>query len=164
MIVPSLLTRSNYSFLQSTLTIEEIVGHAAENNFTHVVISDLGSAHSWPKFYAEATAKNLIPVFGLQINHEKSDWLVLAKNKLGFRELLKLAGNGDLTSVCFDHLILIHLDGQDYFPNVDKYFANGEGPKGVYVRENKFLVGDDFEFYCALRAIDTNTSIEVQRE
>lgn len=164
MIVPSLLNRSNYSFLQSALTVQEIVDYSVRNNFTHAVIADFGSSHSWPKFYKEAVKNNLIPVFGLQINHQNSDLLFLAKDKLGFKELLKLSTHRNVDEVSLDNLILIHLGGQDYFPDNFKYFSNEERENGVYIRENKFLSEQDFEFYCVLRAIDGNNSVETQKE
>ncbi|GCE63277.1 DNA polymerase III subunit alpha [Candidatus Mycoplasma haematohominis] len=161
MSVPSLLTKSNYSFLSSALTIQEIVDYAVSKDHKYVVISDFENAHAWASFYREANRKSLIPVFGLQLNYKNSSVLFLAKNKEGYKELLRIVNSKNPKDLKPGNLILIHLDGQDHFEKwgEDKYIANSDEENGVYIRENKFLKADDFEFFCVLRAIANNTVI-----
>lgn len=161
MSVPSLLTKSNYSFLSSALTVKEIVDYAASNDYKYAVISDFDNAHAWSKFYREANKKSLIPVFGLQLNYKNSSILFLAKNKEGYVELLGIINGKNIEGVKPGNLVLIHLEGEDHFESwkEDKYIANSDAENGVYIRENKFLKAEDFEFYCVLRAIANNTNV-----
>lgn len=161
---PQLFGRSNYTFLKSTLRVEEIVDYAVSNKHRHAVISDFRNTHAWISFYKKCKEANLIPVFALEINYQNSLLLLIATNKEGYQNLLHIA-TYDLELSKLENLIIIHIDGERYFSD-HKYFfvANSDEENGVYLSESKFLDAEDYEFFCLLRAIDNQSLLSEEAE
>ncbi|MBS3991703.1 MAG: DNA polymerase III subunit alpha [Erysipelothrix sp.] len=119
----NLLTRSTYSMMNSSLTINDVVSHAKKQNLTHVSLVEEKRLYSTPLFIKECKANNLIPIIGLTLNFKIDDQILkisfIAKNAFGYEAISKLSTLSsqtqdllDLASFSFtqDLFIFVHID------------------------------------------------------
>ncbi|BDU62750.1 DNA polymerase III subunit alpha [Candidatus Borrelia fainii] len=113
---------SDYSLLDGAAKITDIVAKAKKCNMSHIALTDHGNLFGAVKFYREAKGAGIKPIIGMEAymsstskHVKKNDELgrpyyhliFLAKNELGYKNLLKL------TSVSY-------LEGFYYRPRIDK--------------------------------------------
>ena len=86
--------QSGYSFLESSLKIEDIINHSISNNIPFVCCSELENMYSFPILNSLAKKNNLKPIFGVGLNIKIDDnhFLIYLyiKNENGYRNLCKL--------------------------------------------------------------------------
>lgn len=93
---PFLCNETAYSFKGSTLTIEDLISHAKNHGFSHMVLCDT-TMHAAYKFYHQAIKAGIKPIIGLQFKLESTfdsmplQVAVYAHNQQGYQQLLKLA-------------------------------------------------------------------------
>ena len=87
--------RSCYSLLKSTLRIEDIVSKAKSLHMKAIALTDLNVMHGAMSFYHACLKENIQPIFGLEcyayLNHEKYSFVLLAKDDIGYQNLLFLS-------------------------------------------------------------------------
>lgn len=87
--------RSCYSLLKSTLRIEDIVSKAKSFHMKAIALTDLNVMHGAMSFYHACLKENIQPIFGLEcyayLNHEKYSFVLLAKDDIGYQNLLFLS-------------------------------------------------------------------------
>ncbi|UGQ17368.1 DNA polymerase III subunit alpha [Borrelia sp. RT1S] len=113
---------SDYSLLDGAAHITGIVAKAKEHNMSHIALTDHGNLFGAIRFYKEARRVGIRPIIGIEAymsslskHIKKNDDLgkpsyhliLLAKNEIGYRNLLKL------TSISY-------LEGFYYRPRIDK--------------------------------------------
>ncbi|QMU99344.1 DNA polymerase III subunit alpha [Borrelia sp. A-FGy1] len=113
---------SDYSLLDGAAKITDIVAKAKEHNMSHVALTDHGNLFGAIRFYKEAKRAGIKPIIGIEAymsstskHIKKNDYLgkpsyhliLLAKNEIGYKNLLKL------TSISY-------LEGFYYRPRIDK--------------------------------------------
>jgi DNA polymerase-3 subunit alpha len=112
---------SEYSLLDGLSKIPKLARHIKEENMDSIAITDHGVMYGAIEFYKEVRKQNLKPIIGMEgyttnVDHrlrpERGKFknfhlLLLAKNKQGYQNLMKL------TSVA-------HLEGYYYRPRVDR--------------------------------------------
>ncbi|AHH10763.1 DNA polymerase III subunit alpha [Borrelia coriaceae] len=113
---------SDYSLLDGAAKITDIVAKAKRCNMSHIALTDHGNLFGAIKFYREAKGAGIKPIIGIEAymsstskHIKKNDafgkpyyhLILLAKNELGYKNLLKL------TSVSY-------LEGFYYRPRIDK--------------------------------------------
>ncbi|AWG42945.1 DNA polymerase III subunit alpha [Candidatus Borreliella tachyglossi] len=113
---------SDYSLLDGAAKITDIVAKAKECNMSHIALTDHGNLFGAIRFYNEARKAGVKPIIGIEAymsstskHIRKNDDLgkpsyhliLLAKNELGYKNLLKL------TSISY-------LEGFYYRPRIDK--------------------------------------------
>lgn len=89
----TLHAHSNYSLLQSTITIEELVGFAKENGSPYVALTDVNAMYGLIEFYKTAQEKNLKPILGTFIDdpeEKELNALFIAKNNEGYARLCQI--------------------------------------------------------------------------
>ena len=90
----NLYLQSEYSFLQSTIKIKNLIKFGKENNVKALAITD-DNMYGVCKFYSECIKNDIKPIIGLKIKcHYQNtyfDVLVYAKNNYGYNELLVLS-------------------------------------------------------------------------
>jgi DNA polymerase III subunit alpha len=119
----NLLTRSTYSMMNSSLTINDVVSHAKKQNLTHVSLVEEKRLYSTPLFIKECKENNLIPIIGLTLNFKIAEQILkisfIAKNASGYEVISKLSTQSsqmqdllDLASFSFtqDVFIFVHID------------------------------------------------------
>ncbi|AGQ51194.1 DNA polymerase III alpha subunit [Mesomycoplasma hyopneumoniae 7422] len=80
----NLHTRTEYTFLSSTIKLDSLIKFALENNLKTLVITDLNSMFGAPKFYKLCKQNKINPVIGLEIEIENFNFILLAKNYSGY--------------------------------------------------------------------------------
>lgn len=80
----NLHTRTEYTFLSSTIKLDSLIKFALENNLKTLVITDLNSMFGVPKFYKLCKQNKINPVIGLEIEIENFNFILLAKNYSGY--------------------------------------------------------------------------------
>ncbi len=115
---------TQFSVLQSTTDIDELILKALENKMPAVAITDIGNLYGAFTFWQAVSKKNktletpIKPIIGCELfvckNHlDKSfqdngySQLLIAKNKIGFQNLSKLSSTG-------------YIHGHYYVPRIDK--------------------------------------------
>ena len=110
---------SEYSLLDGTAKIKDLVQQAKEEDMSAVALTDHGVLFGAIKFYQEAQKEGVKPIIGCELyvaeDHQQKDarhkenyhLVLLAENQQGYRNLLKLVSKA-------------YLDGFYYKPRVDK--------------------------------------------
>ena len=113
---------SEYSLLDGACRIPELTQRAAELKMPALALTDHGNLFGAIEFYKECRAAGIKPIIGCEVYLAPGDmedrkanspkeasthFLLLAKNKAGYHNLLKLVS-------------LAHLKGQYYKPRIDK--------------------------------------------
>jgi DNA polymerase-3 subunit alpha len=118
----SLVNHSQYSVLQSTISIKALVNKAKQLGLKELTLTDSGNLFGAVDFYKTCLAANIRPIIGsqLQMSHtsrliktrnlerpNSSSIVLLAKNEVGYRNLCRLSSAG-------------FLEGFYYVPRIDK--------------------------------------------
>jgi len=112
---------SQYSILDGASSIPSMLDKAREDNMKAVAITDHGNLFGAKEFHSEAKSKGVKPIIGCEVyyakrsrfdNTEKEDrsgyhMILLAKNKTGYRNLIKLVS-------------LAYIEGHYYKPRIDR--------------------------------------------
>ncbi|MFQ6618340.1 MAG: PHP domain-containing protein, partial [Fidelibacterota bacterium] len=115
---------SDYSLLDATCTVENLIQAAAENGMKAVALTDHGNLFGALKLYNYARKTNIKPIIGCEVyvapgsrfdkkrsgtNGTKPYYhlILIAQNEIGYRNLMKLSSLG-------------YLEGFYYKPRVDK--------------------------------------------
>lgn len=88
---------SAYSLLSSTLSIKELVSNAKKQGYRSIALTDRNVMYGAAAFYKEALRQGIKPIIGLTVD-VISEWdnenayplVLLARNSLGFKNLLKI--------------------------------------------------------------------------
>ena len=88
MLVPLKIT-TEYSLLQSTIRISELITFLQKNNITSCAICD-ESLYGLMDFYKQMQKANLKPIIGLKVFINNYELLLYAKNNNGLKDLLKI--------------------------------------------------------------------------
>ncbi|APZ30476.1 MAG: DNA polymerase III subunit alpha [Rickettsia conorii subsp. raoultii] len=110
-----LRTQSSYSFLESALTIEQVVELASSNKMPAICLADKGNLFGSLEFALYAVKKGLQPIHGVILNIKYdidsfAQILLIAKDETGYKNLLKLSS---LTFTKNDRKICDHIDFKD---------------------------------------------------
>src|SRR5690625_5151754 len=90
--------RSGYSFMESTITIDQLVNRAKELKFTHLALTDHNVLYGAVEFYQACLKHHIKPIIGMTVSiaHETElidHCILLAKNNRGYQDLMKLSTN-----------------------------------------------------------------------
>ncbi|MCK5767282.1 MAG: DNA polymerase III subunit alpha, partial [Candidatus Atribacteria bacterium] len=98
---------TQYSLLDGSGKIHEIIGRAKELNMEHIAITDHGVMYGVVEFYEEAIKQGLNPIIGCEVyvatrgrNDKESGidgnyhLILLAENKQGYQNLIRLVSDG----------------------------------------------------------------------
>ena len=151
----NLYIETEYSMLNSTLKLEDIVSFSKENVQNQVAITDLDNMHGVIKFYRKCVEKGIKPIIGLHLtlqsdNNFYNSILLYAKDNIGYGDLLKIATIRKIKKDLFiedikdllDHIIVIlpsdehelikaYLEGNE--EEVYKIYKKYESIKDLYL-------------------------------
>ena len=89
----SLHAHSNYSLLQSTITIDELVAFAKNSGSSYVALTDVNAMYGLIEFYKTAQENNLKPILGTFIDDpgdKNLNALFIAKNNEGYSRICQI--------------------------------------------------------------------------
>ncbi|XMB85711.1 DNA polymerase III subunit alpha [Mycoplasmatota bacterium WC44] len=123
----NLYTETSYSLLKSTIRIDELVDRAKELGYKSLAITD-NNLYGAFKFYVKCKEALIKPIIGLNVKISNTLFLLYAKNRNGYLNLLKISShieiNGEISFDEFknysDGLIMISL-GDYILEDVEKY-------------------------------------------
>lgn len=87
--VPALNVRSCFSFLDSTLTIPQIIEAAVEHDMPALAVMD-PNLHAAVPFFQAATAAGIKPIIGAQLRCHEKNLLAYVQNQAGYANLCEL--------------------------------------------------------------------------
>ena len=151
---------SEYSLLDGACRIPELTQRAAELKMPALALTDHGNMFGAVEFYKECRSAGIKPIVGCEVYLAPGDrrerkanspkeasthFLLLAKNEIGYHNLLKLVSAA-------------HLEGQYYKPRIDKEILaqHAEGLIGT----SACLAGEVARHIVAGRAKDAAQSID----
>lgn len=106
-------TRSNYSLLHSCLKIEDIVAIAKQNNMPAIALCDEDVLFKAIEFHDLCRKNNIKPIIGLDKTIEELNFIFLAKNNEGYRQLIQLSQKQSTLDFDFSNLITILYPKED---------------------------------------------------
>jgi DNA polymerase-3 subunit alpha len=151
---------SEYSLLDGACRIPELAARAAELKMPALALSDHGNLFGAIEFYKECRKVGIKPIIGCEVylapgsrfdrkansaKEASTHFLLLAKNEIGYRNLVKLVSTA-------------HLDGMYYKPRIDKEVL--EQHKEGLIGTSACLAGEVARHIMAGRMKDAEKSID----
>ena len=95
---------SEYSIVDSIVKIDQLSEKAQQYNYDSIAITDSANLFGFLKFYKSVRSKGIKPIAGAEINHvrdssshnEHANLTLIAKNKLGYKNLIKLISKSQI--------------------------------------------------------------------
>lgn len=168
MKIAPLQVYSSYSLLQSPIKIDQLVETAVERGYQTIVLTDIDNLYGSADFYLAAKKNNIKPVIGLTIIFDSQSAIFLAKNQIGYLQLVKLSSK-KMTgqSENFDQLV----EGLDFsqlivisnLQQLEKLGSAFYTPDQVGLTTIKYLNPEDHYLLEILSAIDNNQKIPINK-
>ncbi len=127
---------SEYSMMDGTITIKDLIARTKEMGHSHVALTDHGNMHGAIEFYLEAKKAGLIPILGIELYHAGEAISFLRSR--GFSEIDDLLQNSDF------HLVCLARNDQGY-KNLIKLSSSGY--KGTSLKEIPVTPEKDLDDY-----------------
>ena len=87
----ALQVKTSYSILESLNHISKLVAKAKELGYTSLAITDKNNMFGVMEFYLECKKNDIKPIIGIELQINDSKILLYAKNKDGYKNLIKLS-------------------------------------------------------------------------
>lgn len=153
----NLIVHSHYSFLQSTLSLEKIVSFAVNNKCSYASLVDINVMYGAIEFYELCLKNNIKPIIGLQVKYKDSEFVLIAKNYLGYQCLLKISSiimtnnEQDWSSLVDENLFVIRLNGTYELTN--HLYTLGNSNNSVAAKPVYYFDQEDTKLFKVLQAI-----------
>lgn len=153
----NLIVHSHYSFLQSTLSLEKIVSFAVNNKCSYASLVDINVMYGAIEFYELCLKNNIKPIIGLQVKYKDSEFVLIAKNYLGYQCLLKISSiimtnnEKDWSSLVDENLFVICLNGTYELTN--HLYTLGNSNNSVAAKPVYYFDQEDTKLFKVLQAI-----------
>ncbi len=96
MHLPALIFRSFYSFLRGPVSAERLIQKAREYGYSAAAIADVNCMAGIIDFCQTAKSNNIIPIIGVEILTENERAVLLAENRIGYRNLCRVTAAKNL--------------------------------------------------------------------
>ena len=175
MLLPPLLLHTEFTNLSSSVKLDDLISFALKNGLTELVITDHNTMMGVGEFVEKCEKNNIKPVIGLHLDVEDFELVLIAKNYLGYQELMRLATLVDKEGINFDDIKIINLTIIDHpergfmqvrkrLPNVENIFIPFGSDKNiaslVYCEEVRALSANDGKTLEVLYFIKNNSQSE----
>ena len=164
-----LYIKTEYSLLESTIRIKDLIKYALEHNYKALAITD-NNLYGTYEFYKECINNNIKPIIGLEVIINNYKVVLYAKGEVGYKNLIKINEkekslellnkySEDLICIVlnkemFNDLKLIYKDifvGYKDESNMDKY---------IYINETLYINKNDKIYYLYLKGIKESKTID----
>ena len=163
-----LCIKSGYSFLSSTLKVDDIICYGVNNNYDVLSLIDHNVMYGVKEFYDKCKQKQIKPIIGVEFDVENFVVCLLAKNSEGYQNLVKLSSyinNGKNVYLTLKELITYKEGLIAVIPSFrgvkaiskDKIIALFDSLKSIYLDD--FYIGK--EIYNNKDCIEVNTYIDM---
>lgn len=171
-----LYIKTENSLLNSMIRIDELIKKALELNLKALTITD-NNLFGAREFYLACMKNNIKPIIGMELTIEKHVFIVYAKNKLGYQNLMKLSTlmseKGleikDIDKYSSDLIAIIPYDSKDLYLTLNKIYqyiflgykneiernvlTEIDSKHLIYVNETLYLEKKDYKYLNYLYAI-----------
>ena len=158
---------SEYSLLESNVTIDSYISFAIENNISILSITDRNNMYGVDKFITLCNKNNIKPIIGVDLDVQDFRLVLLAKNYKGFQELNRLVSLKSKQEIALDDINsenLFVIDHPTYgfikknnkILENDNFYFSSENPKhknAIIIKENRIIERDDNETLSILHSI-----------
>ena len=104
--------RTEYSLLESSCRIKQLVTRIKQLGQTAVAITDLGNLYGAVRFWEECKKQGIKPIIGCKVKVSRQYSLILlCRNREGYGNLIKLVSESSADSRNFDKNFLRHHSG-----------------------------------------------------
>ena len=168
----NLCVHSYFSLLMSSITIDDIINLALKNEQKYVCLTDFNNMYGAMEFYNKALQNNLKPIIGLHVIYANEHLYLIAKNNVGYQNLLKISSN-IMTNQQYnlnnfsDSLFILtdDISRLTWLKSKDCCFSlNQSKPKPIAARPAFYETKDDIVFVKALNAIANEKKLEDYEE
>lgn len=169
LLVSNLNTYSHYSLLSSTLSVDDIIDFAINNNQQYVSLTDT-NLYCAIEFYKKATKNNLKPIIGLDISYQEFNLIIFAKNFDGYKNLIKISSfiNKNETFELDDYLsnvfIVNKLNSNYQTDKVNVYYFDQKNPNRIAINTVRYINQEDDLIYNSMQYILNAKVIEDESE
>ena len=81
---------SNYSMLQSGLTLNAYIDESKRRSLSYIGVSDINAFYSFPHLFNATKQTNITALYGVTLTLTYGTFVVYIQNETGYYELLKL--------------------------------------------------------------------------
>lgn len=151
-------THSYYSLLESTLSTDDIISFAVQNNQKHVFLTD-SNLYGSIEFYNKAIEKGLIPIIGLDIFYLNNKLLIFPTSNEGYKNLIKISSNVlqkkdfDINVYLKDILIIFNDKKIDEINPSYFFTRNTNSNTDIFINEARVLKQEDQKTLKIMNAI-----------
>lgn len=155
----NLNVKSNYSLLQSCLSIDKIINHALKNKWNHVALIDVNNMYGALDFYHKAINNNLKPIIGIDVSINDKQYLLVALNYDGYLELVKISSNiltnksFELENCKLDNCAIIGIGFVPSLNHKNIYTSLNNSSQSIAIKDSRFE--NDVNSYVSYRVLQT---------
>lgn len=170
--------KTEFTFLESTIKIDDLVSFAQKNKLDTLAITDTNVMYGAMQFYLKCKKHNIKPLIGMELKKEDISFIVYAKNFNGYKNLCKLTTlinqkNFDKKKInlLLHDVVVIdasyskdrhNLLKEDYYINSAKSSDDGEinKVKKLYVDTTRYLLESDYKLFHIITMIKEQKKIK----
>ena len=160
----ALQVKTCYSILSSLNRIDILTKKAKDMGYSSLAITDLNNMFGVYEFYLACKKNDIKPIIGIEIKRQNDNFILLAKNNNGYKNLIKLSTiasernitNDDLNMYSKDIILIMPYSSynDNIILNFDEYFigySNKEerlkvGSKGVLITDISYIDREDYKY------------------
>ena len=124
-----LYIKTEYSLLESMITIDSLISFAKENNLKSLTITD-NNMYGAMEFYTKCVKNDIKPIIGLEIKIDNKLIVLYAKDSVGYKNLVKLSSIDriltidDLKEYSKSLILIVPYKYADIFEMIKDYYEN----------------------------------------
>ena len=149
----ALQVKTSYSILESLNHIPKLVAKAKELGYTSLAITDTNNMFGVMEFYLECKKNDIKPIIGIELKINDSKILLYAKNKDGYKNLIKLSTLISDRELVIDDLVkhkdnlILIIPISTYNDNIyniyeDKFIGYSTKEEKVKINKPKVFIND----------------------
>jgi len=100
----ALEVKTSYSILGSLNKIDKLTSKAKELNYSSLAITDTNSMFGVYEFYLACKNNGIKPIIGIEIENNNDKFILIAKNNMGYKNLIKISTNLSEKDISYDEL------------------------------------------------------------
>lgn len=172
-----LYIKTEYSLLESMITIDSLISFAKENNLKSLTITD-NNMYGAMEFYTKCVKNDIKPIIGLEIKIDNKLIVLYAKDSVGYKNLVKLSSIDriltidDLKEYSKSLILIVPYKYADIFEVIKNYYENtfigyqNEFDKNsikynkVFFSKSCYFTKEDIPYYKYLLSIKDGHNIE----
>ncbi|MCT7885172.1 MAG: PHP domain-containing protein, partial [Lactobacillus iners] len=98
MEIAGLQNISSFTLLKSPISIEQLIGSAKKRGYKAIALTDINFTYGLIDFYKMAKSEGIKPLLGMQLRinglineNQNFDLIVIAKNNVGYQNIMRLS-------------------------------------------------------------------------